>query len=47
MMTLDRQWKELVMEITAFSLVIVSVSLLWRNNLLLFFIRLIECSVAL
>ena len=47
MKKLDRQWKELAMEIFAFSLVIVFVSSLWRNNLLLFFVMLMECSVAL
>jgi hypothetical protein len=35
------------MEVFAFSLLVVFVSSLWRNNLLLFFVMLIECSVAL
>lgn len=40
-------WIELVMELTAFSLLVASVTLLWRNNLLLFIVALVECLVAL
>ena len=40
-------WIELAMELTAFSLLVASVTLLWRNNLLLFIVALVECLVAL
>jgi hypothetical protein len=36
-------WKELAVELAAFSLLVTYVSLLWRNNLLLFVVALIEC----
>jgi len=39
-------WKELVTEFAAFSLLVASVSLLWRNNLLLFMVALVECLAA-
>ncbi len=38
---------ELAMELAAFSLLVASVSLLWRNNLLLFTVALAECLAAL
>ncbi len=40
-------WKELVIELAAFSLLVASVSLLWRNNLLLFVVALVECLAGL
>lgn len=40
-------WIELAMELTAFSLLVASVTLLWRNNLLLFIVALVECLIAL
>lgn len=40
-------WKDLVIELAAFSLLVASVSLLWRNNLLLFAVALVECLAAL
>ena len=40
-------WIELAMELMAFSLLVASVTLLWRNNLLLFIVALVECLVAL
>jgi hypothetical protein len=40
-------WNELVMELAAFSVLVASVTLLWRNNLLLFIVALVECLVAL
>jgi hypothetical protein len=40
-------WIELVMELAAFSVLVASVTLLWRNNLLLFIVALVECLVAL
>ena len=40
-------WKELVIESAAFSILVASVSLLWRNNLLLFMVALVECLAAL
>lgn len=47
-MKLSKQlWKDLVIEFAAFSLLVASVSLLWRNNLLLFAIALVECLTAL
>lgn len=42
-----RLWLELAMEGAAFAVLVVSVSLLWRDNLLLFAIALGECVVAL
>jgi hypothetical protein len=40
-------WKELIIEFVAFSLLVASVSLLWRNNPLLFAVALAECLAAL
>ena len=40
-------WKELVIEFAAFSLLVASVSLLWRDNLLLFIVVMVECLIAL
>ena len=40
-------WIELAMQIAAFSLLVASVSLLWRNNLLLFTVALAESLAAL
>jgi hypothetical protein len=40
-------WKELVIEFAVFSLLVASVSLLWRSNLLLFIVALVECLAAL
>jgi hypothetical protein len=40
-------WKELLIEFAAFSLLVASVSLLWRNNLLLFMVALVECLAGL
>ena len=40
-------WVELTMELAAFSVLVASVSLLWKNNLLLFIVMLIGCPVAL
>ena len=38
---------ELVVELAAFSVLVASVTLLWRNNLLLFIVALVECLFAL
>lgn len=47
-MKLSRQpGTELAMELVAFSILVASVSLLWRNNLLLFVVMLVECPLAL
>ena len=35
-------WKDLATELTAFSVLVVAVSLLWRNNLLLFAVALVQ-----
>ena len=35
-------WKDLATELTAFSVLVVTVSLLWRNNLLLFAVALVQ-----
>jgi len=40
-------WIELIMELAAFSVLVASVSLLWRNNLLLFAVALVECLAGL
>jgi hypothetical protein len=40
-------WTELAIEIMAFSLLVASVSLLWRNNLLLLTVALVESLAAL
>jgi hypothetical protein len=40
-------WIELVTELAAFSLLVASVSLLWKNNLLLFAVALVECLAGL
>jgi hypothetical protein len=40
-------WKELAVEFAAFSLLVASVSLLWRNNLALFVVVLVEWLTAL
>ncbi len=40
-------WTDLVTELVAFSLLVASVSLLWRNNLLLFVVALVECLAGL
>lgn len=40
-------WTGLIMELVAFSVLIASVALLWRNNLLLFIVALVECLMAL
>lgn len=40
-------WTQLLVEMAAFALVVSSVVLLWRDNLLLFFVALVECLVAL
>jgi uncharacterized membrane protein YoaT (DUF817 family) len=42
-----RLWRELTVELAAFSLLVASVVLLWRNNLVLFMVVLVECLVAL
>ncbi len=42
-----RLWNELAMELVAFSLLVTSVVLLWRQNLLLFVVALVECLAAL
>lgn len=42
-----RLWRELLMAVAAFSLLVTAVSLLWRNNLLLALLMLIEGGVAL
>ena len=39
--------KDLVVEFAAFSLIVASVSLLWRNNLLLSVVALVECLAGL
>ncbi len=41
------QWTELLLELAAFAVLVTSVSLLWRSNLLLFAVALAECLVAL
>ena len=43
----NQLWTELVVELAAFSILVASVGLLWRNNLLLFAIMLVECLAAL
>jgi hypothetical protein len=40
-------WKELVIEFAVFSLLVASISLLWRSNLLLFVVALAECLTAM
>jgi len=40
-------WTELVIELAAFSILVASVGLLWRNNPLLFIVMLVECLAAL
>ena len=40
-------WYELVVELVAFSLLVASIIFLWRNNLLLFVVMLVECLIAL
>ena len=40
-------WTGLVMELAAFSLLVASVILLWRNNALLFIVMVLECAIAL
>ncbi len=40
-------WTELIMELVAFCVLVTSVALLWRNNLLLFIVALVECLIAL
>ncbi|MBU0494438.1 MAG: hypothetical protein KKA73_21800 [Chloroflexi bacterium] len=42
-----RPGTELLMELGAFAILVASVSLLWRDNLLLFIVMLIECPIAL
>jgi len=42
-----RLWVELITELAAFSLLVASVVLLWRNNPLLFIVVLVECLTAL
>ena len=42
-----RIWRELAMELAAFCVLVSSVVLLWRNNLLLFTVALAEALVAL
>jgi hypothetical protein len=44
---LKQLWTELVMEFAAFSLLVAFVVLLWRDNLLLSIIMLVECLIAL
>ena len=41
------QWIDLVIEFAAFTLLVASVVLLWRDNLLLFIVMLAECLAAL
>jgi len=40
-------WTGLMVELAAFSLLVTSVALLWKDNLLLFIIALLECLIAL
>jgi len=40
-------WIELIMELAAFSVLVASVSLLWRSNLILFVVALVECLAGL
>lgn len=40
-------WNELVSELAAFSLLVASIGLLWRDNMLLFIVILVEGMVAL
>lgn len=40
-------WAGLVMELAAFSLLVASVVLLWKNNALLFIVMVVECASAL
>jgi hypothetical protein len=40
-------WYELMVELAVFSLQVASIVLLWRNNLLLFVVMLVECLIAL
>jgi len=42
-----RPWNELLSELAAFSLLITSIGLLWRDNMLLFIVILVEGMVAL
>ena len=47
-MKLSRQlWNELLIELAAFSVLVAFVALLWRNNLALFLVMLVECMAAL
>ena len=43
----NQVWAELVIELAAFSILVASVGLLWRNNPLLFIVMLVECLAAL
>jgi len=43
----NRLWTELITEFLAFFLLVTSVALLWRNNLLLFAVALAECLLGL
>ncbi len=47
MKTSMRLWRELALESAAFAILVASVSLLWRNNLLLLGVALAECLIAL
>jgi len=40
-------WVGLVVELAAFSLLVASIVLLWRDNLLLFGVMVVECAIAL
>ena len=43
----NRPWAALIVELAAFGVLATSVTLLWRQNLLLFIVALVECVVAL
>lgn len=40
-------WAELAMELAGFSFIVISVALLWRNNLLLLAVAAVECLIGL
>jgi hypothetical protein len=42
-----RLWRDLILELLAFGTLVIAVSLLWRTNLLLAFLMLVEGAVAL
>ena len=47
MVRTNRLWTDLWLELASFAVLVASVSLLWRSNLLLFAVALVECLLAL